>query len=138
MQRAWLVLLLFAASPVLAQNGSMIYENHNQAEPRPIRLDSVSGIARGPSGSPLPQVQIGLFSEPDHVQVAIVHTDRRGHFAFSSVTPGRYRVIAREGRFCTANIPVFVAPNGPGRPARTLEIHMVAGGIDTCSFGVAQ
>ena len=128
MQRAarlLLTALLCSATSALAQGSYMHYENHNQVDPRPIRLDEVAGIVRGPGGKPIPQVQVGIFGE-DHVQVAAIHTNRLGRFA------------ALYEPFCTANIPVFVAPSGVGRAAKTLEIHMVAGGIDTCSFGVAQ
>ena len=64
--------------------------------------------------------------------------DRRGRFAFVNTAPGRYRIIARYEPFCTANIPVFVAPASGGKPTQTLEIHMQLGGIDACSFGVPE
>ena len=128
--------LLLSVSPLKAQSafvGEFIYEDHNQVDPRPIKLSSIHGFAQNSSNAVLAKLPIGLFTERGHRLVASVVTNDKGEYVFPQVPPGRYRMVARLPGFCTANVPVRIS-GGLLRWQESVELHMIPPGIDQCSF----
>lgn len=111
------------------------YENHNQVDPKPLKLHSINGVARDDEGTAVSTVMVGLFTEKDHTFVATDETGSKGQFAFKNVLPGRYRIVAKHPAFCTANVPVVIVAADAGHARGTLQLHMKVGGVDICSFG---
>jgi hypothetical protein len=116
-------------------NDKMVYENHNQVDPKPLKVLKVFGVARGENGSAIQEMAVGLFSEKDHLLIAQTETDQKGEFSFAIVPAGRYRLVAKHPAFCTANVPLIIESGGLGRSGKALELHMKVGGNDVCSFG---
>src|SRR5271170_273819 len=85
----------------------MSYENHNQIDPKPPRLNIVEGHAYGPEGAEVWNVCLGLFSEKDHTLVAAIPAGHDGFFSFPKISAGRYRLVARSLGFCSANVPLL-------------------------------
>ena len=112
----------------------MIYENHNQIDPKPLRLNMVEGRATDSGGSEVWSACLGLFSEEDHTLLATTQTRQDGSFSFKNIPPGRYRLVVTSLGFCSANVPLRVVAGRP-RPTNTLVLHMVPTAIDTCSYG---
>lgn len=115
--------------------GTMIYENRNQIDPRPIRLHNIHGIAKAEDGSPVPAMKVGIFTDGTHVLIALTSTDRNGLFAFSHIPAGRYRLVAEYAAFCTANVPIQLQSPARRHSDTAVELHMKVGGIDVCSYG---
>jgi hypothetical protein len=118
-----------------SSGGTMVYENRNQIEPKPLRLHVIRGVARAEDGSAIPAMEVGIFTEKDHVLVTTTMTDQKGQFDFSHVPAGRYRLVAKHPAFCTANMPILLESSALGHSGRAVELHMKVGGIDVCSFG---
>ena len=114
---------------------TMVYENRNQIDPKPLKLHDVRGIARAEGGSRIPAMNIGIFTDGTHALIAFTRTDQHGEFSFSHIPAGRYRLVAEYAAFCTANVPILVDSRARGRSGQTVELHMKVGGIDVCSFG---
>ena len=132
-----MALLVSRAGLAFAQvpDGSMVYESHNQVDPKPLKLHSIVGVARAENTSFIPKMEVGLFMEGDHSLVATASTNQEGEFSFGHIPAGRYRVVAKHPAFCTANVPMIVESGRLRSGAKTLELDMKVGGIDVCSFG---
>jgi hypothetical protein len=139
--RGCLCILLFWVNANISgqqkSSNDMVYENNNQVEARPLELRSIEGVARDENGFIVSAVKIGIFTENGHTLIATTETDKKGQFAFKHniPPPGRYRVVAQHLGFCTANVPIIIDAGGAGHPRKALKLHMVVGGIDSCSFG---
>ena len=116
-------------------DGPMVYESHNQVDPKPLKMHSVVGFARAENNSVIPKMEIGLFTEGNHSLMATASTNQDGEFSFAHIPAGRYRVVAKHPAFCTANVPIIVESDRLGSRVKTLELNMKVGGIDVCSFG---
>lgn len=114
---------------------TMVYENRNQIDPKPLKLHSIHGIAKDEDGSLIPSMKVGIFTDGTHALIAVTSTDRNGTFSFSHIPAGKYRLVAEYPAFCTANVPILVDARPAERSAQAVELHMRVGGIDVCSFG---
>jgi hypothetical protein len=113
--------------------GGMVYENHNQIDSKAVALRAVTGKAHDEQGVMIPNVSLGLFTEKDHRLVMITWSATDGAFQFASVTPGRYRLVAKYDGLCPANVPIRVTRLSSAD--RGVDLHMMPRGIDTCSYG---
>ncbi len=109
------------------------YVNRNQIDYGPLKLSSVAGIARDEQGTAVPSVRILLFTEKEHKMIASITTDKNGMFSFGNIPHGRYRLVAKSA-FCPANVPIEVGYFGK----KQLNLRMIAGAIDTCSYGTLK
>jgi hypothetical protein len=139
-QLTWLIFLFFASTLLWSQEapssggGSMIYENHNQIDYKALTLRAVTGKAHDEQGVPIPKVSLGLFTEKDHKLLTLVESATDGTFAFTSVVPGLYRLVAKYDGFCPANVPIAVSRRASVN--RGVDLHMKPTGLDACSYGV--
>jgi hypothetical protein len=119
------------------QNSSnaMVYENRNQIDPEPLKIDVVHGVAKADDGSAIVDMEVGIFTDSDHALVATTRTDEKGRFSFPRLAVGKYRLVAKHPAFCTANVPVLLKPGSFRHADREIELHMKVGGVDVCSFG---
>jgi hypothetical protein len=134
----WLVANL-VTSTAIAQTqkseGTMVYENRNQIDPKPLKVHDVRGTAKAEDGALIPAMTIGIFTEATHALIASTKTDENGQFSFAHIPTGRYRLVAEYPVFCTANVPILVASQSLSRSRPLIVLHMRVGGIDVCSFG---
>jgi hypothetical protein len=112
------------------------YEDHNQSPPRALDFSTIEGNIHDPGKIAYPNASVLLFTEQGHTLVASVKSDHNGRFEFGKIKPGLYRVVAKLGSLCAANIPVKVSSFVLGR--HRLQITMQPGGLDTCSYGTAK
>jgi hypothetical protein len=81
----------------------------------------VTGTAVGPEGTPLAGVAVTL--EPvgagEAAPAPVTFTDSSGHFGFSGVAAGAYRLVARRAGLTATELPVVV---GPGSGALPLQL----------------
>ena len=121
------------------------YGNRNQVDPKPLSIRILSGkvfdeIGENPVQvhAPIPGACLGLFTETDHRLVASATADDRGRFRFARVSPGHYRLVARDPQnvFCLANALVRIVdwPGGGALKAKRTIVHLRPAGIDTCSY----
>ena len=129
------LLLTLAANALFAQESAAddSYVNRNQIDYGPLKLSIVAGIARDEDGTAVPSVRILLFTEKEHKMIASVTTDEKGLFSFGNIRYGRYRLVAKSA-FCPANVPIEIGHFGKNQ----LHLHMIAGAIDTCSYGTLK
>jgi hypothetical protein len=113
---------------------TMTYENHNQVDPKPLKLHGINGRTNDEQGMPIPRVCVGIYSEKDHKLVATTETAEDGHFALGKLPPGRYRLVAKHEVLCSANVPLIVT-SPQSRSKKELILHMNVAGIDKCSYG---
>ncbi len=111
------------------------YENHNQVDYGPLNVSRVSGTATDPSGVPVPNACVLLFTERGHDLVSKVQTNANGRFNLAKVKNGRYRLVVKAYGFCTANVPIVVKTRTGGK---ALALHMKMGEVDSCSYGDLQ
>lgn len=120
-----------------ASNCSTDYENHNQVEIRPLKTHLIQGTSQIDVGTETQPAIAGacfvLFTDKDHHLVASVQAGSDGHFEFTAVPPGRYRLVARAKGLCTANISLEIVKSV--RSKAKIVVHFRASGIDTCSYG---
>jgi len=131
-------LFLLGSGSLLAQLSArdpVVYESHNQIDPRRLKLHSISGTATDDGRALIPAVIIGLFTDLGHKLIATTLTDSKGEFAMAHVSPGKYRLVAKFDGFCPANVPILVESTNLLTSGKSLKLHMRPGGIDTCSFG---
>src|ERR1700748_614740 len=83
---------------------TLVYENRNQIDPKPLKMHAVHGVAKADDGSAISAMKVGIFTESNHVLVATTKTDQNGLFSFSHIAVGRYRLVAEHPAFCTANV----------------------------------
>src|ERR1700683_1609221 len=88
------LLVILGTSVVAAQaqtsDDGIVYEDHNQVDPKPLKMQIVFGRASLESGFLVPKVKLGIFTENDHLLVATAETDQEGKFRFARIPPGRY------------------------------------------------
>jgi hypothetical protein len=121
--------VLFAQDPVVDDS----YVNRNQIDYGPLKISSVTGIARDEHGTAVPSVRMLLFTEKEHKMIASATTDDKGMFSFRDIPYGWYRLVTKSA-FCAANVPIEVGHFGK----KQLHLHMIAGAIDTCSYGTLK
>jgi hypothetical protein len=121
---------------------SAAYEDHNQTDYGPVKVNVIQGSSRirigdqtfpGAAGACL-----SLFTERDHRLVTIIKAGEYGSFDLGDVAPGRYRLLARAEGFCTANIPIRVVKSSSSRESGIklgILVYFLPTGIDTCSYG---
>jgi hypothetical protein len=122
---------------------AVVYENHNQSDPKPLNVRSLTGRVIAEAGDEareigsVPGACLGLFTEEEHRLIATGAADQGGKFQFDKVPNGKYRLVVKAGDFCTANVPLQVSGERRGKVAgkQQLVIHMRPGGIDRCSYG---
>ena len=110
----------------------MIYENRNQTDYGPLQLTVIRGTVIDPQAVVIPQLCVGIFSEPDHKLISVSETNDKGEFEIKNVPKGDYRLVAHYVGFCPANVRVRIRPDLRG--GKPLFIHMKPSGIDTCSY----
>jgi hypothetical protein len=123
-----------AAHGLATCNSPITYEDHNQIDPKPLKLDRISGIAKDDQGVSIANVCIGLFSEKDHRLIASAETREDGRYTLGEIPPGRYRLVAKHPALCVANVPLLVGSQ-THRSKKELVLHMKVGGVDSCSYG---
>jgi hypothetical protein len=109
------------------------YVDRNQINPPALKMSRVAGVAMDSQGVAIPSVQILLFTEQGHKLVTTAVTDKEGEFFLEEVPAGRYRLVAKSV-FCPANVPIRVSRSGK----KHLFLHLVPGGIDSCSYGTLK
>jgi len=140
--------LFLLHKPCLAQNGavtsacSSVYENHNQVDYGPLKLEAVEGTSVIEVGGKVVQRGIveacfGLFTEDGHKLLVNIKADSQGNFRLKSVVPGRYRLVATLEGLCTANVPLMII-KGSHRYKRQILIHFFPAGVDVCSYGAVD
>ena len=121
----------------------MTYENHNQVDPRPLKVSRVYGVAKYGVGTDdegivvSSKVCVGIFSESEHKLLMTTELDTRGEFGFQSLHAGHYRLVAKALGFCSANVPIVITQKR-GVKEESLTLHMRVAGIDTCSYGTLK
>ena len=112
----------------------MGYRHENQIDSRPIELREVKGKVLDPSGTVMPKVCVGIFTEPEHKLVRYGQTDETGTFKLSitGLPEGEYRFVGQLPGFCPGNVRIRNRSHSHQR--RTLVVHMVVRGIDSCSY----
>ena len=134
----WCQTLVAAQQTVAPCPNPIEYENHNQINPPPLSLRFISGRAIAQDGVTVPYVCLGLFTERGHRSVASVVADEEGYFRFNNISPGLYRLVAKDryGGLCTANVGIRVVryPRGGILRGRRIVLHMIPPAIDVCSY----
>jgi hypothetical protein len=145
-----LVMTALIGSNAFAQQGlprcaRIEYGNRNQVDPEPLSIRILSGKVFDQIGedpvqvhAPIPGACLGLFTETDHRLIASAPADDRGNFRFARVSPGQYRLVARDPQnvFCLANARVRIVdwPGGGALKRKHLVVHLRPAGIDSCSY----
>jgi hypothetical protein len=141
-----IAVLALQAGPIIPQNekacGDKIYEDHNQVDPKPLKLAKLQGRGvieiRGQvkPNETVPGACLSLFAN-DRQLVASVKADSNGEFSFANVAPGHYRLLARAPGFCTANIRVEIVNTSRRNKLQRNEIvvHYRVSEMDSCSWG---
>ena len=132
LRAAHLICLLSIVAFGQAVCNQMSYEDKNQTDYAPIRVSRVMGVSNDKQAVAVPNVCIGLFGEgADHRLVMATNSDSDGHFRFTDVPPGDYRLVAKFDGFSPANARIRVERRGSKRP---LVVRMRFAGLDTVSF----
>lgn len=133
---ALLAVLVLAHIAVAQEAGTpcsaMTYENRDQTDYGPIKLTTVSGVAKDVEGVMLPGVCVGVFTPAGDKLIKATQTDAEGRFEITSIPKGEYRLVARCDGFCAANAKIRVQP-GP-RNKNRLNLIIRPAGLDTCSY----
>jgi uncharacterized surface anchored protein len=108
------------------------YENHNQVDYGPLKMAVINGNAIDPSGAPVPNACVLLFTERGHNLVSKMETDNDGQFKLNKIRKGHYRLVVKASGFCSANVPIIVTSEAE---AKRLAVHMKMGEVDSCSYG---
>lgn len=128
--------LVLARYAVAHESGSpcsaMGYENRNQTDYGPIKLSTVSGVAKDAEGVMVPGVCVGIFTPSGDKLVKATQTDAEGRFEIIGVPKGEYRLVARCDGFCTGNAKIRVQPS----PRNKKRLYLITrpAGLDPCSF----
>jgi len=141
---ACFTLLVFLLLPTRAQtskagcseNGK--YENHNQVDPKPLRVLVLQGMVIAADGVTIPLACLTLFTEAGDKVVAQVVADGDGHYKFKELPSGVYRLVVRDPQnvLCVANAKIHI-PNWFGKlwiTDKQVSVIMRASGYDTCSY----
>jgi len=112
----------------------MVYRHENQIDPKPIELRQVQGTALDPNRTVMPQLCVGIFTEPEHKLLRYAQTDDDGVFAedIHGLPNGEYRLVVEATGFCPANVIIRIKSHS--RKKKLLVMHMNPRGLDTCSF----
>ena len=88
---------------------SLEYQNQNQID-YGLKLRRIEGtvVDIQPPPSPVPRTCVGLFTEDGRKLVTTVESDRDGAFAFGTIQPGKYRLIAKQPGLGVANVMLEV------------------------------
>jgi hypothetical protein len=127
--------LVFSTQSLHGQNcKEMAYGHENQIDPSPIELRQVKGKVLDPSGTVMPQVCLGIFTEPEHKLIRYAQTDETGLFALdmTGLPDGKYRFVGQVPYFCPAN--ALIRSKSRSHHKTALVVHMNVRGIDTCSY----
>src|SRR5262245_37176629 len=106
------VIHLYAQQSTDSCKQAIVYENHNQSDPKPLIVRSPTGRVIAEAGDEsqeigsVPGACLGLFTEEGHRLIATGAADQGGKFQFGKVPNGKYRLVVRAGGFCTANVPL--------------------------------
>jgi len=121
---------------------AMVYENWNRVDYGPIKVSHIHGQAildydGMHPGSPVAHACLSLFSEKGHKWVIAILADDEGKFSLGSVSPGRYRLVARSPGLCSANVPIILIESMNKNPKESgrLLIHFTYKGHEGRSFG---
>ena len=116
-------------------NGDIMYENHNQVDPRALSLRGISGKAVDSEGIAIPGVCVALFTEQQRL-VSTVSSNEEGRFQLKQVAPGSYRLVAKYNGFCVANVPLRVVawPAGGVVKRRRIVLHMRPTLMHQCGY----
>ena len=130
------LLVFFASCPLFAQAPhpscqNMRYEHHNQIDPPPRHVGSVSGIVKDFQGFEVRGACIGIFSDAEQKLLVSTEADDKGGFAISRLQPGAYRMVVAAEGFCAANARIIV--KGKSKEHK-LTVIMRPSGIDVCSW----
>jgi hypothetical protein len=127
--------LVFSGQSLHGQNcKEMAYGHENQIDPRPIELRQVKGKVLDPSGTAMPQVCVGIFTEPEHKLIRYAQTDETGLFAMNmtGLPDGEYRFVGQVPHSCPAN--ALIRSKSRSHHKTTLVVHTNVRGIDSCSY----
>lgn len=131
-----MALLVLAHYAVAQESGpacsAMGYENRNQTDYGPIKLTTVSGIAKDAEGVIVPGVCVGIFTPTGDRLIKATETDSEGRFEIRGVPNGDYRLVARCEGFCSANAKIRVHTGS--RAKKRLHLVIRPAGLDTCSY----
>jgi hypothetical protein len=126
-----------AAQGGTTSNCATSYENHNQTDYGPLKVELIQGtsdVQVGTQKQPgVPGACLVVFTDGDHKLVTSVKADADGRFELKGVAPGHYRLLARAEGFCTANILLEVVKTSHNRKSEIL-VHFRPAGIDSCSY----
>jgi hypothetical protein len=127
------ILTIPLAAPAAEQpcDGTAPYEDRNQVDYGPFRVQRISGSVVDFDGGVIPGACILMFSESGHKFIAAVESGKNGQFALSAIPPGAYRLVSRYDGFSPANARVEV---GRFSGRRTLVVKMRPAGVDTGSY----
>jgi hypothetical protein len=124
---------------------SKVYENHNQVDPKPLKVVRIQGTGviqirnEIKPDETVPAAFLALFTA-DKKFVAETRADSQGNFHFDDIPLGQYHLVARARPFCTANIPIQVikASRKSKLQQQRIVIHYRVSEIDTCSWGAIE
>jgi hypothetical protein len=136
LRAALIVALLGCSANTLFGQGckELAYDNQNQIDPKAIELRQVHGTAVDPNGTVIPQLCVGIFTEPAHKLVRYSQSDKDGVFIVDTngLPDGEYRLVGRVTGFCPANAILRIKSHS--RRKNSLVLHMNGRGIDSCSY----
>jgi hypothetical protein len=125
---------VFSAQTLRGQNCKEMLYAHEKIDPSPIELRQVKGRVLSPDATAMPQVCVGIFTEPEHKLIRYTETDETGLFALdmTGLPDGEYRLVGQAPYFCPANS--LLRSKSRSRHKTTLVVHLNVRGIDTCSY----
>jgi hypothetical protein len=112
----------------------MVYMHQNQIDPKPIELRQIRGTGVDPNGISIPQLCIGIFSEPEHTLLRFAQADNNGVFALETngLPDGEYRLVIQVIGFCPANAIIQIKSRSHRK--KSLVAKMRPQAVDDCSF----
>lgn len=138
---ALLLTLAFGAvgqyAPQLAQRPGLSYTRETPPNRARLTLPRVQGRALDHIGMVIPEVVLGLYSDPaPHKLLARAMSGPDGRFDFGkSIAAGSYRLIAMYPGTCTANIPLRVDRRAK---RKKLQLQMEFPGLGVCSYALLR
>jgi hypothetical protein len=124
-------------APPLGQRPGLSYTRETPPNRVRLPLPRVQGQALDHIGLVVPDVVLGLYSDPaPHRLLARAMSGPGGHFDFGKrIPPGNYRLIAMYPGTCTANIPLRVDPRAKHKK---LQLRMEYPGLGVCSYALLR
>jgi hypothetical protein len=113
---------------------NLAYENRNQIESGPLLVSRIQGNAQDAQSLPITQACAGIFTEPDHMLIAVTQSDETGHFELDGIPDGTYRLLVNPGYggFCPANAKLKLDHHAKTKKA--LNAQMRVAGTGACSW----